>query len=376
MRLTITGPEGGRPAAPVAARVPLERIDDERMMGLVDVDSGQAFPVQVDSRGRLCWHQEEMAEGEVRTYRLDPAGFLADVDRVVVRERRGNTADILQAGKLIARYNGSPDLPRPFISPILSPVGLEVTMDAGAGETLYGQSPHHHSCWAGWSDVSGVDHWTDGPNAGRQRHKRFTLSTSGPVFGRFSVLIAWLAPDGRQQFHEQRVFTIYAKRTGNRIIDIINRFVMSDGPVEFGDTCHGGMCALQVAPPLTPAGGGLLRNSSGGTGEAECWGAAARWCDVTGMIDGRAVGITVFDCPSNPRHPTLWNARDNGLLAANPFGLGSFLNQPEARRPKVLDADSVFMLRYRLVIHDSSPTPEQINCLCDSFSRPLDIVVE
>jgi len=386
MRITVQAPPEGRPAAPVAARIPMQRVDDERLMGLVDVDSGQPIPVQVDSRARLCWLQDAMQPGQRRTYRLQSSGFLADPSRVVVREQDDGTAEVRQDGKLIAGYCPGSDAHRPFLCPLVSPAGVGVTVDTGApcaaGRPDDHAGPvHHHSCWSGWGDVNGVDHWTDGPQAGRQRHRRFTLSTSGPVFGRVSALIDWLDPHGERQFSEQRVYTIYTAMRGTRIIDITSRLIMACGPVTFGDTTEGGLCAVRVASALAPRGGGMMRNSSGDQGEEECRGSAAAWCDCTGQIDDRFVGVTMIDSPGNLRYPTLWNVRDDGLMAANPFGVSSFCAArehvgAEGGGARTFAQDEVVMFRYRLVIHDSAPSPEEIERLAGCFSQSLEIVVD
>lgn len=375
MRITVTGPSGGRPAAPVAARIPLDRLDD-RMMGLFEEKTHRPVPAQVDSRGRLCWLEASLEEGEVRRYRLDMRGFLGDAERVIVREEDESTAAILQRGRVIARYRGSSAARRPFLSPILSPAGHGVTVDMGDVPASACKSPHHHSCWSGWGDVNGVDHWTDSPSAGRQVHRRFTLSVSGAVFGRVSALIDWEDPQGERQFAEQRVYTVYAQAEGYRVIDVISRFMFAAGPVTFGDTVHGGICALCVAEALTPGGGGLIRNAVGEQGEEDCWGAAAAWCDVTGQIADRFVGVTVFDYPGNLRFPTFWNVRSDGLLAANPFGLGGFLKDRSLDGSRTFEAGSVAMFRYRLLIHDTNPTAEEIERHSACFTRSLEIVVE
>ena len=55
----------------------------------------------------------------------------------------------------------------------------------------------------------------------------------------------------------------------------------------------------------------------------------AAWVDYWAPIDGKTVGIAIFDHPENPRHPTWWHARYYGLVAANPFGIHDFEKKPE-----------------------------------------------
>jgi len=380
MRITVQASAEGRPAAPVAARIPLQRVDDERLMGLVDADSGRPIPVQVDSRARLCWLQDAMRPNEQRQYRLQNAGFLADAARVVVRELDSGDAEIQQDQRLIATYRSATAARRPFLSSLKSPAGFGVTIDGEpGGADAGGPAAHHHSCWSGWGDVNGVDHWTGAARAGRQKHRRFTLSSSGPVFGRLSAMIDWLDSSGKTQLTEQRVYTVYAALHGMRIIDVTSRLIMAYGDVTFGDTTEGGICAVRVAPALSRRGGGMLRNSLGEQGEEDCRGSAAAWCDCTGQIDDRFVGVTMIDSPSNLRFPTLWNVTDDGLMAANPFGVSSYCGEGGADRgggARTFARDEVAMFRYRLLIHDSAPSPEEIDRLAACFSQSLEIVVD
>ena len=43
-----------------------------------------------------------------------------------------------------------------------------------------------------------------------------------------------------------------------------------------------------------------------------------QWIDYSGTVDEQAVGVAVFDHPTNP--PANWHVRVYGLNAANPFG--------------------------------------------------------
>jgi hypothetical protein len=49
------------------------------------------------------------------------------------------------------------------------------------------------------------------------------------------------------------------------------------------------------------------------------WGKSSDWHDYSGTVNGKAVGVAVFDHPKNPSR-ALWHTRAYGLLAANPFG--------------------------------------------------------
>jgi hypothetical protein len=92
---------------------------------------------------------------------------------------------------------------------------------------------------------------------------------------------------------------------------------------------------------------------STGVRDNDTWGKRADWCDYYGPVDGKTVGVAMFDHPSNPRHPTWWHVRDYGLFAANPFGQHNFekLPDPKAGEMVVKKGDKV-TFKYRFLWHD------------------------
>jgi hypothetical protein len=79
-----------------------------------------------------------------------------------------------------------------------------------------------------------------------------------------------------------------------------------------------GFLGLRVAASLSAHyGGGRLTNSGGAEGEAAVFGRPAAWVDYGGPVAGEErEGVTWFDHPSNPNHPTSWHARDDGWMSA------------------------------------------------------------
>jgi hypothetical protein len=76
-------------------------------------------------------------------------------------------------------------------------------------------------------------------------------------------------------------------------------------------------------------------------------------------VDGKPVTIAMLDHRGNPGHPTFWHARGYGLFAANTLGQGAFTDGKEQLN-FVLPAKQSQFFRYRVIIFDSTPTPEDI----------------
>lgn len=78
-------------------------------------------------------------------------------------------------------------------------------------------------------------------------------------------------------------------------------------------------------------------------GEDAAKGKSARWADLSGMLDEKAVGVTIFDNPNNPRFPTKFFTLDKG------FGfISTSFSYDESYTIKVGDS---LKLMHRVLIH-------------------------
>jgi hypothetical protein len=161
----------------------------------------------------------------------------------------------------------------------------------------------------------------------------------------------------------------------NRVIDF-DITLTARGKVVFGDTKEGTF-ALRVASaleeprsgtPAQPPRTGHILDSQGREGEKQIWGKRADWVDFYGVVDGEALGIAMFDHPSNPRHPTYWHARGYGLFAANIFGVHDFENDNSKDGSLTLAPGETLRFRYRLVIHPGDVRSAQIARLYQDYS--------
>jgi len=184
-----------------------------------------------------------------------------------------------------------------------------------------------------------------------QLHRGLLAVSGGPVFGMVGALNDWNDAQGRKLLEERRVLTAYAVSGDARLFDLDVCFTATECDVRFGDTKEGGILALRVAPSMDGDHGGVIENSYGAVGEAECWGRRAQWCDYCGEVDGQRVGIAVFDHPHSFRHPTFWHVRDYGMYTANPFGWRDFSGDPAADGSHLLPRGASLLFHYRVLLH-------------------------
>ncbi len=151
-----------------------------------------------------------------------------------------------------------------------------------------------------------------------------------------------------------------------------SRLEMTDGPIRFGDTKEGGMCSVRVASSIEGGrGSGRIANGIGAQGEEACWGKPAPWCDYTGPVQGRAVGVAILDHPSNFRYPVTWHVRAYGLMAANPFGLSCFTNDKARDGSHTWQAGDIVEYRYRVVLHSGDAAAAGIDRQWNLFAGGL-----
>ncbi len=260
----------------------------------------------------------------------------------------------------------------PYLYPVHGPGGEALTrnwpMSAAEGEEQ--DHPHHRSLWFAHGAVGPADgamrhdFWT-GRDGSAIVHREILTIESGAV-GVLRTANVWLAPGGLEVLREERTMTFragaFAAGPAWRAIDFDVLLLAGDGAVVLGDTKEGTM-AIRVAPTLRHQGkhaAGTMRNSEGVEG-VDVWGKRAPWVHYGGPVEGRPVGIAIFDHPENFRHPTWWHARAYGLFAANPFGAHDFENATRGAGDRTIPAGGNLRLRYRLLFHDGEVSADELD---------------
>lgn len=264
-------------------------------------------------------------------------------------------------GRLFTEYHFL-NVPKPFCYPLIGPGGAQLTrhwpMREAPGEDR--DHPHHRSLWYAHGAVNGRDFWTESKNAGRIVHLEFIRVESGRRQGVIESRNAWRAVDGTVVCTDRRRLRI--QPTGpNFLLDFEISLEASRGELKLGDTKEGTM-AVRVAESMRLKGGlnrGRIVNSEG-VRDGEAWGKRATWCDYSGPVEDRIVGIAIFDHPQNPRHPTWWHVRDYGLFAANPFGVHDFEKKPAGTGDLVIPAGGSITFRYRFYLHEGDAEQAQV----------------
>jgi hypothetical protein len=254
-----------------------------------------------------------------------------------------------------------------YFFPLLGPGGTRMNrnwpMTETAGEER--DHPHHRSLWYSHGAVDGVDFWAETPKAGKIVHDRFLEVKGGPKVGVIRSANKWIAPNGEVKLTDERTFRVYARPNRERLFDYeITLQAPAHKDVVLGDTKEGSM-AIRVHEEMRLTHG---RNKPGkgrivlstGVQDAQTWGKRAEWCDYYGPVDGKIVGVAIFDHPGNPKHPTWWHVRDYGLFAANPFGVHDFEKKPAGTGDIRIPAGQSITFRYRFYLHEGDTTQAKV----------------
>lgn len=243
---------------------------------------------------------------------------------------------------------------------------------------------HQKSGWLAYGDVipagadvsprkkgvEGVDYWAEVPVHGRivciDRHKMDD--------GRAAVRNEWRTPAGAVILDETQAWGLHDLGAGWLLCVETALRARGDG-VTFGDTKEG-MFGVRVHDLLRSgtgkeAGSGRITNAHAKSGEKECWGRLADWCDVSGTIDGKAVGIALFDDPAN-KYRSCWHVRGYGLMAANPFGRqkSGFPDMKGKTDRVALAKGEQLILRYAVYTHGGD---EKTGKVADAFAKFMEL---
>jgi putative membrane-bound dehydrogenase-like protein len=240
---------------------------------------------------------------------------------------------------------------KPILYPVIGPYGIPMTRHYPMKEGVPGESAdhHHHQSIHYNHPVSGVDFW-HGRGGARIRNDEIVKAE---VVGDKALIVSrnsWMY--GEKRICSDTTQIECGLTTGGRFIDYKVSIHASEREITFQDSKEGSM-SIRTHPALRLNGKvakGSAINSGGVKGKA-VWGKAAKWVNYWGPVDGKTVGIAIFDHPDNPRHPTTWHARDYGLIAANPFGKKYFKAGEGAL---TLEKGKTVTFFYRFFFHEGS----------------------
>lgn len=232
---------------------------------------------------------------------------------------------------------------KPFIIDLRAPNGVVITRSLDADAVK--DHPHHKGLWFSVDEIDEHKHWVE-TQAITTRSVEILKADGNPAS--FQMENLWLDDDGKPLLKETTTVRVY----GDRLIAYDATLTPAgDEPVSIGDTKEG-FFAIRLRDELTEGKGtGQIVNANGEKGEKEAWGKASPWVDYSGKVEGKKVGVAIFDHPANFR-PSRYHVRGYGLFAVNPFGESSYTNGKNEAKPVQLKPGEKLQLRYAAYLHD------------------------
>jgi hypothetical protein len=295
---------------------------------------------------------------------------LAKTNTKLVTLEKGDLAVTIKVkGKLFTNYvYADPKRAKPILYPVIGPNELPMTRRYPIEEAASGEAkdhPHHASLWYTHGEVNGISFWHVGKDTGEIVHEKFLKLEDNVI----STRNKWVGPKGKIVCRDERTLTFWAEGK-DRAIDVSIKLIADNGDVTFGDTKEGSM-GIRSNPVLRLKGEvakGKAINNEGVEGKA-IWGKRAAWVSYWAPFKEGITGFSIFDHPTNLRHPTWWHARDYGLVAANPFGIHNFERKPKGTGDLKILKGSDVTFRYRFLFHEGDAKTANIAARYEEWSK-------
>lgn len=313
----------------------------------------------------------------------EPAGVAIEVSK--------DHIDFLVGKALVGRYNIAPTVAKPYMWPLHGPGGVAMTRGWPMTMDESGQTTdhvHQKSMWFCHGDVipegieltqkirgvEGVDFWSENKGHGVIACTRVATPRSDGPHGQVTTQNEWRTADGKKLLDETRTIHLYDLGKDTRLL-VFDIDLVAAVPVTFGDTKEGSF-GIRINDQLREdlgkgkPGKGKLENAEGKTGEKNLWGHVSAWCDYSGPLNGKTVGLAIFTDPRNPT-PSAWHSRGYGLMAANPFGRGkSGFPAMKGKTDLVkLGKGEHLKLRYGLLIHPGDAREGRVAQFYEEFVK-------
>lgn len=212
------------------------------------------------------------------------------------------------------RWHAARRYPRPFFYPFLGPSGRSLTR---MGHPAAPDHDHHRAHWLGHRDVGGVNFWEERGGSQQIRQEQWVHYHDSDDEAGMVVNLGWFDAHNVRLLKQELIAVLRPLDRGESWLELQMSFTPVMDELKLAKTNFGFM-GLRVAKSLSVQyGGGQLTSSEGSKSEKDIFGKPALWVDYSGPIIAETnEGVTWFDHPSNPRHPTHWHVREDGWMSA------------------------------------------------------------
>jgi hypothetical protein len=306
----------------------------------------------------------------------------------------GFTAEKTASGGVIVTQGSKPfaeyvvdQANKPYLAPVFGADGKQMTRNYPM-KTIDGEThdhPHHRGICFGHEDIGGFEFWAEKKSfdemnekkagsgdarlakLGSTKHREYRAVKADKDSAVIDDVIDWLDPQGKKLLEEDRRMT-FRVIDGNRVIDMDQDLIASEGPVRVEDRKDAG---LSIRVPTSMAvdskQGGKIINSEGIT-DADAWAKRAKWVDYHGPVEGETLGVAMLNHPASFRFPTPWHVRTYGLFTANPFASKGFDKKAEDWGFELKSGEHL-KLRHRFLFHTGDEKSAKIAEAWEAYAK-------
>ncbi len=245
-----------------------------------------------------------------------------------------------------------PVITRPYFCNVRTPSGIQVTRNHPIKQGDTDDHPTMHpGIWLAFGDLSGHDYWR---LKAKIEHVRFVDNPRDVAANHhtFTVENAYQSTDGQSTVCSETCrYDLHAVKDGTLLVATSEFSGTND--FYFGDQEEMGL-GVRLATPIAvnQKKGGRILDSERRLNGTGVWGKQASWCDYSGSVQGRPVGIAIFPSPKNFRK-SWWHARDYGFVAANPFGKAAFEKGEKSKT--IVSVGRTFRVQFGVFVHEDLP---------------------
>lgn len=284
-------------------------------------------------------------------------------------EQDGSFIELQLDGEPLWRFNFDQDHTHNYFHPLRLPGLGDLTLD------MPGDHVHHHGLWFSWKYINAVNFWEHAPGADRPagttswRPPALELRQNGAAA--FSMVISY-AINNQQVLAENRTIEVSPPASdGAYTIDWHSRFdataetVTLDRtplPDEPGGKVYGGYAGLSARlsqwadrTATTLAAPAEFNSDNRYRGRSEAF-------EYSGELAGKPIGITILAHPDNLNSPSPWYAIRTSVMSF-------FTPAVLCYGPHQIHKGEGFQLRYRVIVHPSRWSVEQLQDAHDAFVK-------
>ena len=345
-------------------------------------ERGNRIALQTILEGRACFIEKELKRGSARTYRLVAAKSNASLSNGVHVARDGSGIQCSVASQPAFHYQAQlSELPRPDIKPIFQRGGYLHPILTPSGKLVTDDYPpnhlHHHGIWSPWTKTEfegrQPDFWNMGEGKGRVEFVAFGETWSGPVHGGFQSrhrFVDLTAAEPKVALQETWQVTLYnVGRDSSRywMFDLVStQQCATSSPLKLPKYLYGGL-GFRGNWSWNGKDKTFFLTSEGETDRVKGNETRARWCHISGDVDGARAGIAILCHPDNFRAP-----QPMRLHPTEPF----FCFAPSQLGDWEISPGNPYVSRYRFIIADGPPDQVELERRWNEYAHPPVITID